>query len=212
MGSEFSEYSESYLGLNVGQLTLQQTAEQTGQNKRSPHSAIVCSGTGGTAFVSQTRRERKSSCSVRLTVGWNTDHQTYSGAIHWFCARHRFFKTTSKRVRLCKKEGQQQWSLQAWHDGGQVVGLNGGRCNNTKNLLSFPTGVEVSQESITIQTQVRDKRATPLFVLWLWRGQESLLGGRRCLQLEDVNPALVWTRMNGCSVLTGDTQFKLTQY
>lgn len=36
-------------------------------------------------------------------------------------------------------------------EGGELTGWTGGERDNTKGLLSFPTGVEVSQESITIQ-------------------------------------------------------------
>lgn len=144
MGPEFSEYSESYLRLNGGQLTLQQTPEQTGQNKRSPHSAIVCSGIGGTAFVSQTRTERKTSCSISLTVGWNTIHQMDSGAISplVLCPTQveggGFLKQHLREWDWVKKEGQWQWSLKAWHDGGQVVGLNGGGATTQRTCCPFP--------------------------------------------------------------------------
>lgn len=54
--------------------------------------------------------------------------------------------------------------------------------NNTKDLLSFPTGVEVSQESTAIQTQALDKRIPFLCGLTVersreLRGREKVGGG-----------------------------------
>lgn len=64
-----------------------------------------------------------------------------------------------------------------------------GNTNNTKNLLSFPTGVEVSQEHITIQAQIRDEKVPlPLCCICggVRRAQGKGEGGRRW---EEVSPA-----------------------
>lgn len=79
-----------------------------------------------------------------------------------------------------------------WQGAGCMV--EWGRTNKTKNLLYFPTGVEVSQEHITIQAQVRNERVSlPLCShcggVRRARGREKVDGGGtgKCLELKDVN-------------------------